>query len=84
MNDRHRRRRSRGVAQRIVTVAAEQQIDARNARGELAVEREPDVRQHDEQLAVGNLRGVRCDRVPRIEKSPAEDALPEACRRDTA
>ena len=67
-----------GAIERVVTMSAEDQVDARNASRKLAIEREPDMGEHDQQIAVGNFARVRLQRAPRIEKAPAEDALPRA------
>src|SRR5580692_10011265 len=77
MNDRYLSNVTRR-RQRIVAVTAEQQIDARNSHRQLAIERESQMREHDERLF---LRDGRCegrDGLPRIEKAPAKDSFPEA------
>ena len=67
-----------GAIERVVTMSAEDQVDARNASRKRAIERESDMGEHDQQIAVGNFARVWLQRAPRIEKSPAEDALPGA------
>src|SRR5580658_4501386 len=80
MNDRNLSNVTRG-RQRIVAVTAKQQIDARYSLRQLAVERESQMREHDERLVLRNGRGEGRDGLPRVEKAPAKDSLPEALLR---
>jgi len=70
-----------GFEERVVAVAAQDQVDARNATRQLAIERKPDVRENHQRFAGGHASRVVRDRIPRVEETATRRLAPRAALR---